>query len=57
MQQSLARALKIFSFEQDFLRVNLINEPFYTHLTKGYFIDIGIPEDFEAARKYFLKNI
>ena len=42
-----------FSFETEFL------QPFYSKLrprafvTDGYFIDIGIPEDYEKAQKYF----
>lgn len=47
---------KKFSFEQDFLKKNLVKGGFYSYLTNGYFIDIGIPEDFEVAKRYFLKT-
>ncbi|RMA93310.1 nucleotidyltransferase family protein [Hydrogenothermus marinus] len=40
-----------FSFEKDFLEkyYNLYN--FYGFISKSYFIDIGIPEDYEKAKK------
>ncbi len=39
-----------FSFEKDFLEKNTAESNFYGSVQKGYFIDIGIPEDFEKAQ-------
>lgn len=39
-----------FSFENDFLRVSMAEESFMLHEAKGYFIDIGIPEDYLLAQ-------
>jgi D-glycero-alpha-D-manno-heptose 1-phosphate guanylyltransferase len=42
-----------FSFEKDFLELHLISNKLYGQKQNGYFIDIGIPEDFEKANEYF----
>jgi len=43
-----------FSFEKDFL----VNEKcIKTYITKGYFIDIGVPEDYFTARAGILTDI
>lgn len=41
---------KSFSFEIDFLIPNLDELPLYAFECEGYFIDIGIPEDFVRAQ-------
>lgn len=43
----------IFSFEQDFLEPNykVLNFPVY--VSNGYFVDIGVPEDYQKADDYF----
>jgi D-glycero-alpha-D-manno-heptose 1-phosphate guanylyltransferase len=41
----------IFSFEKDFLEKNTGRKKFYGLECDYYFIDIGIPEDFERAQK------
>lgn len=40
-----------FSFEKDFLTAHYKELNFYGHICNGYFIDIGIPEDYEKAQK------
>ena len=39
-----------FSFEKDYLEKFFSDRKFYASLHKGYFIDIGIPEDFNKAQ-------
>jgi D-glycero-alpha-D-manno-heptose 1-phosphate guanylyltransferase len=45
-----------FSFEKDYLEVFFSAMPMYGCVQDGYFIDIGIPEDFERAQVE-MKNI
>lgn len=46
-----------FSFETDYLRAFAPEKPFYGSVQNGYFIDIGIPEDYAQAQKDFQKPI
>lgn len=46
-----------FSFEIDFLQNNLYNTIPFAYVTNGYFIDIGIPEDYERAKKELEKVV
>lgn len=39
-----------FSFESDFLEKNVNSLKFGSFISEGYFIDIGIPEDYEKAK-------
>jgi D-glycero-alpha-D-manno-heptose 1-phosphate guanylyltransferase len=39
-----------FSFEHDFLPKAIISTRFFSFKCEGYFIDIGVPEDFEKAQ-------
>lgn len=39
-----------FSFEKDLMERQLHNLPFYGVLSNGYFIDIGVPEDYYRAQ-------
>lgn len=39
----------VFSFEKDYLELSFSSMPMYGCVQDGYFIDIGIPEDFERA--------
>jgi D-glycero-alpha-D-manno-heptose 1-phosphate guanylyltransferase len=39
-----------FSFEKDYLEIFFSAMPMYGFVQNGYFIDIGIPEDFERAQ-------
>jgi len=41
---------EVFSFEKDFLEKFTALSPFYGCIQDGYFIDIGIPQDFEKAQ-------
>ncbi len=41
---------EIFSFEKAFLETYYSSNNFYGFPQKGYFIDIGIPEDFKIAQ-------
>lgn len=45
-----------FSLEDDFLKPCLCDEPFQVYRTDGFFIDIGVPEDYCLAQ-IILKNI
>jgi len=42
-----------FSFEKDFLEVNVKALNVAPYLGEGYFIDIGIPEDYQRAKREF----
>lgn len=44
-----------FSFEKDFLEKFLNEEKFFGFTFRNYFIDIGIPEDYERANREFWK--
>lgn len=44
-----------FSFEKDFLEKHYTTSNFYGHTSNGYFIDIGIPEDYARAQDEFKK--
>lgn len=43
----------VFSFESDFLEKELRDLQVGAHITDAYFIDIGIPEDYEKAQRDF----
>ncbi len=42
---------KTFSFESDYLEKTLEDEVLISFESEGYFIDIGVPEDYSAAQK------
>ncbi|MDY4784945.1 nucleotidyltransferase family protein [Pygmaiobacter massiliensis] len=42
-----------FSFETDFMEKQVEKERFYAFLSEGYFIDIGVPEDYAKAQEDF----
>ncbi|MFT3934398.1 MAG: nucleotidyltransferase family protein [Chitinophagaceae bacterium] len=42
-----------FSFEKDYFEQYFSSVPMYGFVQKGFFIDIGIPEDFEKAQTAF----
>ncbi len=44
---------KRLSFENDYLEKKVNEGQFFGYTTKGYFIDIGIPEDYYKAQKDF----
>ncbi len=46
-----------FSFEKDFIEKYLKNLNLLGYISDGYFIDIGIPEDYEKAKKEIGKLI
>jgi D-glycero-alpha-D-manno-heptose 1-phosphate guanylyltransferase len=39
-----------FSFEKDYLEKYCEQDPFYAAIQNGYFIDIGVPEDYSKAQ-------
>ena len=39
-----------FSFERDLMQRRYLAEPFYAYADSGYFIDIGIPDDYLRAQ-------
>jgi D-glycero-alpha-D-manno-heptose 1-phosphate guanylyltransferase len=43
--------LKAFSFERDFLQKRVATEQLYGFVAHGYFIDIGVPDDLDRARR------
>ncbi|MBF0444598.1 MAG: nucleotidyltransferase family protein [Magnetococcales bacterium] len=45
-----------FSFETDFLQQQVGNMIMSAEIYDGYFIDIGIPEDYVAAQKFLVKQ-
>jgi D-glycero-alpha-D-manno-heptose 1-phosphate guanylyltransferase len=44
-----------FSFEKDFIEIYYKDYAFYGKKFDNYFIDIGVPEDYERAKKNFEK--
>jgi len=44
---------EVFSFESEVLEKYVNQDKFGAYLTKGFFIDIGIPEDYRRAMAYF----
>ena len=42
---------KKFSFEKDLMEKYVCEMPFYAMRSNGYFIDIGIPEDYARAQR------
>jgi D-glycero-alpha-D-manno-heptose 1-phosphate guanylyltransferase len=40
-----------FSFERDFLQQRIKTEALYGYQADGYFVDIGVPDDLERARR------
>jgi D-glycero-alpha-D-manno-heptose 1-phosphate guanylyltransferase len=48
---------EIFSLETDFLPWALTRKDFYSFSSDGYFIDIGIPEDYHRAQTELLNYI
>jgi len=46
-----SQSLKAFSFERDFLQKRIETEALYGYQADGYFIDIGVPDDLERARR------
>ncbi|MDR0971441.1 MAG: nucleotidyltransferase family protein [Bacteroidales bacterium] len=51
---SMEKEIENFSFEKDYIEPNIKNEDFFGYITNGYFIDIGLPEDYKKAQKEFL---
>jgi|GEM_PF-617990 Nucleoside-diphosphate-sugar pyrophosphorylase involved in lipopolysaccharide biosynthesis/translation initiation factor 2B, gamma/epsilon subunits (eIF-2Bgamma/eIF-2Bepsilon) len=46
---------EVFSFEEDYLNKVVQKGEIYGYLTQGYFIDIGVPEDYQRAQKELRK--
>ncbi len=44
---------EVFSFEKEILEKEIVNRKIYGLRSEGYFIDIGIPEDYERAQTDF----
>jgi D-glycero-alpha-D-manno-heptose 1-phosphate guanylyltransferase len=47
-----APSSEVFSVEKDFFQLQLSNNSIYGFKTDGFFIDIGIPEDFDKAQQF-----
>ena len=48
---------EVFSFEKEYLEKNTGIKKLYGVVNDGYFIDIGIPEDYERAQKEFADRL
>lgn len=46
-----------FSLENDYLKKNVSRQKIMTFISQGYFIDIGIPEDFKRAQSELPREI
>ena len=44
---------QVFSYEKDFLEEYYKEISFYVYKSDGYFVDIGVPEDYVKAQKYY----
>lgn len=53
----LKKQADAFSFETDFLQKEVRNMNVMTYRSEGYFIDIGIPEDYERAKRELPEHI
>jgi D-glycero-alpha-D-manno-heptose 1-phosphate guanylyltransferase len=42
-----------FSFEKEYLEAFTNEHRFYAYMSEGYFMDIGVPEDYEQAQQDF----
>lgn len=40
-----------FSFEKDIMEKRVYTNNYYAQVSNGYFIDIGVPEDYYRAQK------
>ena len=54
--ENLPNQQEKFSFEKDILEANISKLPFYAFQSDGYFIDIGIPEDYKKAQADFISR-
>jgi D-glycero-alpha-D-manno-heptose 1-phosphate guanylyltransferase len=45
------RLSEAFSFERDFLQQRVATEALHGYIADGYFIDIGVPDDLDRARR------
>lgn len=48
---------EVFSFEKDFLEKEVENGSLFGIECKGFFIDIGVPEDYAAAQNNLIKQL
>ncbi|MBO7180274.1 MAG: nucleotidyltransferase family protein [Bacteroidales bacterium] len=48
---------EVFSFEKDFLEKEVENRSLFGIECKGFFIDIGVPEDYAAAQNNLIKQL
>jgi D-glycero-alpha-D-manno-heptose 1-phosphate guanylyltransferase len=46
-----SQLLEAFSFERDFLQKRIESESLFGYQADGYFVDIGVPDDLERARR------
>jgi D-glycero-alpha-D-manno-heptose 1-phosphate guanylyltransferase len=47
----------VFSFEQDYLQKEYTNRDIYGLVSDQYFIDIGVPEDYQLAQRELIQHI
>lgn len=45
-----------FSFETAYMEAHVEDRPMFAFRSDGYFIDIGVPEDYARAQKYFASH-
>ena len=48
---------EVFSFEKDFLEKEVEKGSLFGMECKGFFIDIGVPEDYAAAQNNLIKQL
>jgi D-glycero-alpha-D-manno-heptose 1-phosphate guanylyltransferase len=48
---------EVFSFEKDFLEKKVSEQSLYAIVSDGFFIDIGVPEDYAIAQEILLKQL
>ena len=48
-----AMELEKFSFETAYMEAHVADRPMFAFRSDGYFIDIGVPEDYARAQKDF----
>jgi len=46
-----------FSFERDYLEKEYLQGNIYGMVSDAYFIDIGVPEDYQQAQKELIQHI
>lgn len=54
--EMMAISQEKFSFETAYMEANVTDRAIYAFMSDGYFIDIGVPEDYAKAQKDFAEH-